>query len=857
MSAQDRGHRSRAADARGGRSATQATGPWTCPGAESRARCSARRSSRARRCRRRSTPGPTGPTGFLTWMAACQSDGRGAAARADVLRAGRRWRPRSEAGPAPLPLGPAASAAEPDARWPSATTCPLLYVADDARAGHPRHRRERPHEPARAGAAPRDQRRDSAASRRPSGAGHQPADARLQAVPLRRRRRATGTLMVFDVTDPVASPHVPMQRPHPELNPFAPPDRLAFSAPVATLAFVQHDWPLPSQVRGHQRPSTSTPACSATRARRRTRNRSDVRRPRRVLPGRPGGHHPEDGTVENFPYRLRGVFAFVTLSNGTIVAIDVDDWDAPCRRPDPMVDAGARPTDTTGTNSGTAVAAERQTGVARHPAAEPDGPGTTTRPVPRAALVQLRDLTRAPGTTLEAVLPRVGARTGCVRTSSCATIRRDGPARAQRDRARRMLFDVNGALVPTVERARPAPLILPTPLPPGFVDLTYISATPPSRTRARTHRNATLASYSSDQHPGGLGVRRWHHPGPRARAGPEQLRPGVRLSFDNPTAQQDQDWTTTYEGALPVAREPGAGYHVLRRLPDAHAAWPGGAVQAPDAGVADASFSSRRRRARASARAASRTGPSGRSARRRCSRHRRRRPARARRAGASPTAERPSLPQWTSDYVEIADDLLASSDPYWAIASSDEQDCWDNGLADDQSRRGLGRRPERVEARYNACSHALRRRTGRTPPPWAAARWRTPTTRAISPSSRRTTTTWCSGASAGTRRTRHAGDPPSSEPPNNRVVVAADPTQHGRSCSAIRCCFHHQATFKVRTGGEWVTVGIGLGLLHHVADGPGRRTGASWRATSATCSRTRARSTSRGRRSEPRRARCR
>ena len=54
------------------------------------------------------------------------------------------------------------------------------------------------------------------------------------------------SVMVFDITDPVASPHQPLQRPHPELNPFTPPDRLAFSAPVATLAFVQHDWPLPS-----------------------------------------------------------------------------------------------------------------------------------------------------------------------------------------------------------------------------------------------------------------------------------------------------------------------------------------------------------------------------------------------------------------------------------------------------------------------------------------------------------------------------------------------------------------------------------------------------------------------------------
>ena len=52
-----------------------------------------------------------------------------------------------------------------------------------------------------------------------------------------------GSLMVFDVTD-LSSPHVPMQRPHQELNPLAPPDRLVFPAPVATVAFVQHDWPL-------------------------------------------------------------------------------------------------------------------------------------------------------------------------------------------------------------------------------------------------------------------------------------------------------------------------------------------------------------------------------------------------------------------------------------------------------------------------------------------------------------------------------------------------------------------------------------------------------------------------------------
>jgi hypothetical protein len=37
----------------------------------------------------------------------------------------------------------------------------------------------------------------------------------------------------------------------------------------------------------------------------------------------------------------------------------------------------------------------------------------------------------------------------------------------------------------------------------------------------------------------------------------------------------------------------------------------------------------------------------------------------------------------------------------------------------------------------------------------------------------------------------------------------------------MRCCFHHQAAFNVRAGGEWVTVGQnGVGFLNHVIAGP-------------------------------------
>lgn len=155
------------------------------------------------------------------------------------------------------------------------------------------------------------------------------------------------SLMVFDVTDPLTSPHVPLTRPNPELNPFQPVDRLVFGSPVATLAFVRHDWPLietPSgQVTGA---AQSGVLCNPN--------------PNAIAPGGtsssgpfldPGAYYtaavtnqPEGitpTTLSLWPERLRGVFGFVTLSTGAVVVVDVDDWDAPCRRPDPMEnDAG-------------------------------------------------------------------------------------------------------------------------------------------------------------------------------------------------------------------------------------------------------------------------------------------------------------------------------------------------------------------------------------------------------------------------------------------------------------------------------------------------------------------------------------
>jgi len=137
--------------------------------------------------------------------------------------------------------------------------------------------------------------------------------------------RKEGSIAIFDVTDPLTADRSPMRRPHPELNPFQPPDRIAFSAPVVAVAFARHDFPL-TRIKGVTVPNAKTGLlCNPN--------------PNLDPQGNPpdlGAYYRANSTdpiVGIGPGRLRGIFAFATLSNGQIVAIDVDDWDAPCRRP--------------------------------------------------------------------------------------------------------------------------------------------------------------------------------------------------------------------------------------------------------------------------------------------------------------------------------------------------------------------------------------------------------------------------------------------------------------------------------------------------------------------------------------------
>ena len=133
-----------------------------------------------------------------------------------------------------------------------------------------------------------------------------------------------GSLLVYDVTDKAATYRKPLVRPHADLQPFQPVDRVTFAHPINAIAFARHDVPLslsindsPTQVSGL--------LCN----------------PNPDPEGDPGKLYVESNTAVQpalGPKRLRGVFGFAALSTGDVVVLDVDDWDAPCRRPSLLSD---------------------------------------------------------------------------------------------------------------------------------------------------------------------------------------------------------------------------------------------------------------------------------------------------------------------------------------------------------------------------------------------------------------------------------------------------------------------------------------------------------------------------------------
>jgi hypothetical protein len=127
---------------------------------------------------------------------------------------------------------------------------------------------------------------------------------------------APASVMVFDVSAGVTN-HAPLIFPGSPRQPFSVPDRLRFSAPARDVTFVMRDFPEPDPATGVGQFGLAcdpTPTIDLTSAAALYRPNSDF-------------------TAGARPPNLRGVFGFVMLSNGQIPIIDVEDFDAPCRRP--------------------------------------------------------------------------------------------------------------------------------------------------------------------------------------------------------------------------------------------------------------------------------------------------------------------------------------------------------------------------------------------------------------------------------------------------------------------------------------------------------------------------------------------
>ena len=123
------------------------------------------------------------------------------------------------------------------------------------------------------------------------------------------------SVMAFDVS-PGTDVRTPIVFEGSTREPYLAPDRLRFGAPVRDVAFVMRDFPNNDVNTGAGQFGLD---CSPFY--------EDDASPAALY--RPSS----DFTSGARPANLRGVFGFAMLTNGTIATIDVEDFDAPCRRP--------------------------------------------------------------------------------------------------------------------------------------------------------------------------------------------------------------------------------------------------------------------------------------------------------------------------------------------------------------------------------------------------------------------------------------------------------------------------------------------------------------------------------------------
>jgi hypothetical protein len=511
-----------------------------------------------------------------------------------------------------------------------------------------------------------------------------------------------GSIMVFDVADLPTAPRGPLVRPHAELNPFQAPDRILFNAPVAAVSFVRHDFPLThvcdtpvSNARGgllcnpnpNAGPNVGEPASDqgAGMCYRANIASSDV--------------------PALAPTRLRGIFAFATLSNGNMVALDVDDWDAPCRRPDPM-NASNIPNAITPPEP--AVSGPNDLDPYHVPSAFQGTAGETSAKVSQESFFPVS----APNRPRSLYFLRSDSVTG---------------VHAPQLNGIPQLFSQNSA-VPTVGGpglVNPVMLATSTNLADPSLASTALTPLDPDPTKRNPASISTLPNDAANH------------------------TPSVRFSWEDPQVHLDQDWTVTYEGTLPsfdgkvLATDITTidGYKTLL-LPNTSALFCRKGIEDYRIGTA-----------RAAALASEMTKFSI----------------------PVPTA----LASTLTDYVQFSDEILDPGDPYWAEANNE---CWSGDLA-----------AASPQVRHDACTSQFGAAADQSPQrdfPILEA--------------------YDDRLVLGRYAYTDAGILAS-----QRSVVASDPS-NGAALARARCCFHHQARFKVRTGATWLTIGSQVGLLHRV-----------------------------------------
>ncbi len=465
-----------------------------------------------------------------------------------------------------------------------------------------------------------------------------------------------GSLIVFDITSDT-SPRVPLTRPHPQSNPFEPIDRIELAAPVVAVQFARHEAPIAGKPRVAGvlcNPNPSTPVTDASRELLLT-------------------DEPKIGSELLSPVRLRGVFALATLTNGRVVTLDVDDWDAPCRRPKDLVLA---PSSTTPAQ----VAAAN---------GDPYGAPTALNGVTDEVYFPVSAPHRVRSSLFLADTPREGKHRPYLQrepqlvTRGDATLPNKGPE-----------GDVNPKLVgtglPTADDARFEP----------------------------------------------------------------------RFSTEEPTVHLDQDWIASYEGTLPsldgalATLATDDGWNTLTLTAEG-AHFCGHGVEDFDLG--------------------------------------------RERAGAIDAALKaqnlpliPNISNRFTDYVEITDDLLPPTDPYWL----EDQACWTDELA-----KGRGT----ATTRFATCNAFF---DGDFEPPPEKNTEPVPNPNRHLPILR---------ASDGKLVVSRFYTP---NPTTPRAVVPAEASNR-KSLALAQCCFHNRANFRVRAASQWITKGAvrdraQIPFLHHV-----------------------------------------